>query len=96
MSLVSPSSNCCCTEATVVNNLCLTTEYVCFSVIQIQERSPRFFPVLKARCFGHDEDETNIRLTSMEDNIQKILDRFENEVSCVLQLVHSPSSIYSY
>ena len=50
---------------------------------QIQERSPRFFPVLKARCFKHDNDETSIRLARMEDNVQKILDRFENEVSSV-------------
>ena len=57
--------------------------YVCLVCIyaQIQEGSPRFFPVLKARCFKHDEDETNIRLARMEDNVQKILERFENEVS---------------
>lgn len=61
---------------------------------QIQERSPRFFPVLKARCFKHDNDETGIRLARMEDNVQKILDRFENEVSSVCLLFPSFLVLY--
>ena len=53
--------------------------------MQIQKRSPRFFPVLKARCLEHDEDETKLRLRTIEGNVQQILERFENEVSSVLQ-----------
>lgn len=53
--------------------------------MQIQEDSPRFFPVLKARCFKHDDDDTKIRLTRMEDKVQMILDYFLIEVSSALQ-----------
>ena len=61
----------------------VSTVHVCsVLILQIQEGSPHFFPVLKARCFKQADDETNIRLTRMEDNVQKILDRFVNEVSC--------------
>ena len=53
--------------------------------IQIQKESPRFFPVLKALCIEHADldnaTKLNMQLTRVENNIQMILDRFENEVS---------------
>ena len=79
MNILSADSDFPATEHFCPHLLCVLGLY-----IQIQARSPRFFPVLKARCFKHDDDETNIRLARMEHNVQKILDRFENEVSTVL------------
>ena len=52
--------------------------------LQIQEGSHRFFPVLKARCFKHDNDETSIRLARMEEKMQMLLNYFAIEVSSTL------------
>jgi inositol 1,4,5-triphosphate receptor type 1 len=46
---------------------------------QIKENSPRFFPLHKARCLQDEDDDTKVKLESLMANVQKIMDRFENE-----------------
>ena len=55
--------------------------------LQIQMKSPRFFPTLKARCLKQDVDEKSIQLERVEKNIKMIMDRFENEVSTPVNLL---------
>ena len=80
--------------ASSVNLTAYTVQMVTFSdlsthvwffdlYVQIQKGIPRFFPVLKARCLEHDEDETNRRLRAIEGSVNQILERSESEVSSI-------------